>query len=272
MSTIRWPAAGPTCWTRASGRVDTIRAGITVLATGGLGQVYLRTTNPEGSRGDGLAMANRAGARVINCEYVQFHPTALYHDGKARFLVSEAVRGAGAKLLNRDGDTFMERYSPQWKDLAPRDEVARGIHKEMILSGATNVWLDLASALPADVIRKRFPMIHQRCLELGAGHHGETDSRGAGRPLFLRRGVDGPGRPQLHRPAVRRGRGGLHGAARGQPAGQRLDSRRPGLGLPGGGTHHGAHRPRRAVPVVSVADWEGPGDNWNTTRPWCCRT
>lgn len=242
----------------ASGRVDTVRAGITVLATGGLGQVYLRTTNPEGSRGDGLAMANRAGARVINCEYVQFHPTALYHDGKARFLVSEAVRGAGAKLLNRDGDTFMERYSPQWKDLAPRDEVARGIHKEMILSGAANVWLDLASALPADVIRKRFPMIHQRCLELGLDIT-EKPIPVVPAAHYFCGGVwtDLDGRSSIDRlyAVGEVACTGLHGA-------NRLGSASILEGLVWGcrvAEHIMARTDRDLLPV-EVADWEGPGD------------
>ncbi len=150
-----------------AGAVRTLLAQQTVLATGGLGQVFLRTTNPEGARGDGLAMANRAGARVMHCEYVQFHPTAFFRGGKARFLVSEAVRGAGARLINERGEAFMERYSPDWKDLAPRDEVARGIHREMIHHGLSFVHLDLHERMAADEIRERFPTIHAKSLEYG---------------------------------------------------------------------------------------------------------
>ncbi|HID64748.1 MAG TPA: FAD-dependent oxidoreductase, partial [Anaerolineae bacterium] len=106
-------------------KVKTILARKTILATGGLGQIYLHTTNPPVARGDGLAMAYRAGARVINAEYVQFHPTAFYRYGLARFLVSEAERGAGARLVDAQGEPFMQKYDPQWKDLAPRDVVAR---------------------------------------------------------------------------------------------------------------------------------------------------
>ncbi len=139
----------------------------TVLATGGLGQIYLRTTNPVGARGDGLAMAYRAGARVINTEYVQFHPTAFYHRHAPCFLITEAVRGAGARLVDDSGTPFMERYEPQWKDLAPRDVVARSIHAEMLERGVPNVYLDLRSYIPAERIRSEFPGIYRSCLEYG---------------------------------------------------------------------------------------------------------
>ncbi|MEE8390708.1 MAG: FAD-dependent oxidoreductase, partial [Anaerolineae bacterium] len=107
----------------------------TILATGGLGSIYRHTTNPEGARGDGLAMAYRAGARVINAEYVQFHPTALAVPGGEGFLISEAVRGEGGRLLTPDGRPFMMEYAPRWGDLAPRDVVARAIHHEMVEHG-----------------------------------------------------------------------------------------------------------------------------------------
>ncbi len=152
---------------QATGQVKTVLAHKTVLATGGLGQIFLHTTNPKGSRGDGLAMAYRAGARIVNAEYVQFHPTAFFKRGAPRFLISEAVRGEGAKLLNESGEPFMERYDPVWKDLAPRDVVARSIHLEMINRAISNVYLDLRSAMSADRIRERFPTIYQTCLEYG---------------------------------------------------------------------------------------------------------
>ena len=143
-----------------------ITAARTILATGGLGQIFLNTSNPAGARGDGLAMAHRAGARITNEEYVQFHPTAFHMPGRTKFLISEAVRGEGAVLLNLDGEPFMERYAPEWKDLAPRDVVARAIYWEMLERGASHVLLDLASAMSPEAIRTRFPHIHARCLEL----------------------------------------------------------------------------------------------------------
>jgi len=142
-------------------------ANITVLATGGLGRIYRNTTNPPGARGDGLAMAHRAGARIANAEYVQFHPTALAAPGAEGLLISEAVRGEGAVMLTPDGRPFMAQYSPQWKDLAPRDIVARAIHQEMETHGFSHVLLDVASHLPPEVIRSRFPYIYSECLKVG---------------------------------------------------------------------------------------------------------
>jgi L-aspartate oxidase len=139
----------------------------TVLATGGLGQIYLRTTNPPGSRGDGIAMAYRAGARVINNEFIQFHPTMFYHEYKPHFLISEAVRGAGARLVHKNGEPFMQKYEPKWKDLAPRDIVARSIHKEIIDQGVTNVFLDLHSYISAGKIKENFPNIYNSCFQNG---------------------------------------------------------------------------------------------------------
>lgn len=142
-------------------------ASATILATGGLGRIYRNTTNPSGARGDGLAMAHRAGARIINAEYVQFHPTALSTPGAEGFLISEAVRGEGGVLLTPDGRPFMASYSPDWKDLAPRDVVARAIHHEMETHGYSHVLLDIASRMPADAIRARFPQIYATCLQAG---------------------------------------------------------------------------------------------------------
>ena len=148
-------------------RVITCLAKKTILASGGLGQIYLHTSNPATSRGDGLAMAYRAGARVINAEYVQFHPTTFAHRDAPGFLITEAVRGEGGRLVDEDGRPFMEKYAPQWKDLAPRDVVARSIHTEMLLTGAPNVYLDLRSYVPEAEIRKRFPNILAHLLEFG---------------------------------------------------------------------------------------------------------
>jgi L-aspartate oxidase len=149
------------------GVVHRVFAKATVLATGGLGRIYRHTTNPEGARGDGLAMAYRAGARVVNAEYIQFHPTTLAIPGTDNFLISEAVRGEGGRLYTLDGRHFMDRYAPQWGDLAPRDVVARAIHHEMITHGYPHVLLDLASQMEADHVRERFPTIYARCLEAG---------------------------------------------------------------------------------------------------------
>jgi L-aspartate oxidase len=139
----------------------------TILATGGLGRIYRNTTNPQGSRGDGLAMAHRAGAQIINAEYVQFHPTALAVPGGEGFLISEAVRGEGGVLLTPEGRPFMADYSPQWKDLAPRDVVARAIHHQMETHGYSYVLLDIASHMSADAIQARFPNIYATCLKAG---------------------------------------------------------------------------------------------------------
>ncbi len=142
-------------------------AATTILATGGLGRIFRNTTNPPGARGDGLAMASRAGARIVNAEYVQFHPTALSAPGAEGFLISEAVRGEGGILLTPDGQPFMEKYSPEWKDLAPRDVVARAIHTEMEDHGYSHVMLDIASHLSAAKIKERFPNIHAECKRVG---------------------------------------------------------------------------------------------------------
>jgi len=150
---------------RNSHEVEAIVASQTILATGGLGQIFLYTSNPPGARGDGLAMAYRAGARVINTEYVQFHPTTLHMPGATKFLISEAVRGEGGTLLTPSGESFMRKYSPEWGDLAPRDVVARAIYWEMLANDYPYVLLDIASHKPADYIRSRFPEIHSRCAE-----------------------------------------------------------------------------------------------------------
>jgi L-aspartate oxidase len=152
---------------REERQVHRIFARAAVLATGGIGRIYRHTTNPEGARGDGLAMAYRAGARIINAEYVQFHPTTLAVPGAGNFLISEAVRGEGARLFTPDGRHFMDHYAPKWGDLAPRDVVSRAIHHEMVAHNYPHVLLDLAGAMEADRIRGRFPTIYTTCLEAG---------------------------------------------------------------------------------------------------------
>jgi L-aspartate oxidase len=149
------------------GRVIRCLAKKTVLATGGLGQIFLRTTNPVGARGDGVAMADRAGARAINMELIQFHPTTFYHPHAPNALISEAVRGAGARLVRGDGEPFMQEYSPDWEDLAPRDVVSRSIHMEMLKRDVPHVYLDLNGYLPADEIKERFPNIYEKGFTYG---------------------------------------------------------------------------------------------------------
>jgi len=149
---------------RGSEEVTPQLARETILATGGLGRVYLHTTNPEGARGDGIAMARRAGARLLNLEYIQFHPTALFVP-QGRLLLSEALRGEGARILDADGKEFLRAAHPAG-ELAPRDVVARAIHKRMLEHDQTHVLLDI-SHKPADWIRSRFPGIVRRCREQG---------------------------------------------------------------------------------------------------------
>ncbi|RYY55480.1 MAG: L-aspartate oxidase [Chitinophagaceae bacterium] len=148
-------------------RIETIIAGITLLATGGNGQVYRTTTNPAIATGDGVAMVYRAKGRIENMEFIQFHPTALFEPGLKgqAFLITEAVRGDGGILRNKDGEAFMARYDSRL-DLAPRDIVARAIDSEMKRTGTEHVWLDCRHFSP-EKFTEHFPNIYEKCLSIG---------------------------------------------------------------------------------------------------------
>src|SRR5712671_6318307 len=245
----------------SDGSQHELRAGAVLLATGGVGQIYRETTNPEVATGDGMAIAYEAGAVLSDMEFVQFHPTALAVRGAPRFLLSEALRGEGGVLRNIGLERFMKRYN-EAQELAPRDIVARAIVSEMHRTQSTHVFLDMTKK-SEEFLKKRFPRIYETCAGYGPGlsrrplHDGRSENRSVG-PDF----ACGP---------VRRGRDGRDGRARRQPAGEQFPARRIGFrGARGAGddrerTDREAKR-RRAARESGTTAWKFFGGAKGTAK------
>jgi len=157
---------GAYLWDMSASVVRAFFASAVILATGGVGNLFLHTSNPPGATGDGLAMAHRVGAEILNTEYIQFHPTVLFHRDVKRFLISEALRGEGAHLINHSGERFMKRYDPERAELAPRDEVSRAMYREMENEGSDYLLLDARGAGESP-LEERFPGIFETCMSVG---------------------------------------------------------------------------------------------------------
>ena len=252
----------------AKGEVHTVLADFTVLATGGVGRLFLHTSNTQHAIGDGLAMADRPGAAALNLEYVQFHPTTLYHPDADRFLISEALRGEGGVLVNRSGEPFMQRYDAQRKDLAPRDVVTRAIVEEMTARGEPCVYLDLAHHYKPHAgqsIRERFPTIAAKCESSG------STSRRSRSPSCPRRTTSAAACSWTWRERPRSGTSmrsarQLHGRARGEPAGLDVAPRRARVGIRRGALDHPRLKTKQgftAKAFRSIPDWRPPGRTAN---------
>ena len=211
------------------GGTSVVRARVVLLATGGAGHVYSDTTNPPVATGDGVAMAYRAGAKVADLEFIQFHPTALKIAGQPRFLLSEALRGEGARLLNEAGERFMERYDPAG-DLAPRDRVARSIELESRRTGA-QIYLSLQTLDPT-FVHERFPLISAACRAAGARPRPRSDPGWPGGTLHHGWRADRSRWPHDDRRLVRGWRSGVYRRPWRQPPGEQLAARGPGVWRP----------------------------------------
>ena len=209
-----------------TGEVIPVFASSVVLATGGAGDVYQHTSNPAGAVGDGIAMAYRAGVEIMNAEYIQFHPTTLFHRDADRFLISESLRGEGARLMSRDGEYFMSRYSPKLKDLAPRDEVARAIYRQIEKEKTGFVYLDARGIKDFD-LKERFPSISAACEAVGIDIRTEPVPVVPAAHYFCGGGKGQPAGQDFPAGALRGRRDRLYGSARGKPS---------GFGVAAGGT------------------------------------
>ena len=226
----------------------------TILATGGLGPGLPAHDEPPGARGDGIAMAQRAGARLLNLEYIQFHPTALVHP-KGRLLLTEALRGEGARITDASGKEFLRDVHPDG-ELAPRDVVARAIHQRMLEKDEPHALLDISHKDPA-WIRERFPGLAQRCRELGFDlTAGPVPVVPAAHYSCGGVAVDGNGRT-TPRASARRRRGLLHGRARREPPGLDVAARGAALGVAGGkGGGASGRADARGRLVPGVREWQ----------------